>query len=233
MKRLIFATILLFSVTTAHAESFLATDSWVGGIFQDTYTCHAATAAYLITGMGWATDQYSVYAEMYQHYGNVTGSATVDANWWFSQHYPDIDTNTLWEYEYGLPNMIDSIVEWTLAGRESWMAYSQASGMSHMTAVAGYETDSQGNVIDLLTISSYQTPDNQTLNQFWLIQNDDGSWAWKYLPETVIICAGGSLMPMEDYVALYGSPVPEPATMLLLASGLAGLVGMRKRLRKS
>jgi hypothetical protein len=33
-------------------------------------------------------------------------------------------------------------------------------------------------------------------------------------------------------VQVFGAPVPEPGTMLLLASGLAGLAGFRRRFKR-
>ena len=52
------------------------------------------------------------------------------------------------------------------------------------------------------------------------------------LGEVVRVRLNGSQYLSLGEVQVFGTPVPEPGTMLLLASGLAGLAGVRRRFKK-
>ena len=61
-------------------------------------------------------------------------------------------------------------------------------------------------------------------------------WQWDY-PYSSVLTDGGQLLfnngtSIAAFKAGTGAPVPEPATMLLFATGLAGLAGSRLRRRK-
>jgi hypothetical protein len=59
--------------------------------------------------------------------------------------------------------------------------------------------------------------------EVYLYRGATGSWSWE-----------GSQAYIDDvYVHDAAAPVPEPTTMLLLGSGLAGLAALRKRFRKA
>jgi len=77
-----------------------------------------------------------------------------------------------------------------------------------------------GYYTDTIDISSYTTDDARLV--FRLIEESDSGWF-----------TGTASVAGIDNVSVTGAPVPEPSTILLVGTGLIGIIGFgRKRLNK-
>lgn len=117
-----------------------------------------------------------------------------------------------------------------LAGLSDWQIRFNSIDGVEVALLYGSNTriNSETNLFASTTLlQSVPGGDNFVNNTLWF---DAGNWNYLYILENQNTGSSG------DDVLVYGAraaaPVPEPATMLLFATGLAGLVGVARRKKK-
>ncbi len=175
------------------------------------------TAGALVSSPSW-----SIYpgAQVYDDFTLPSASSITGINWWGHYMFPSSPTPaftlTLYAYNNGSPG----------SGVE--VSYSSLSA----TADSGVYKYS----------SVLAAPLDLTANTYWLsIYNaaSDSSWGWQRAYPADYGIYGGSIQTGQDGIqsnvafelASADSPVPIPSAAWLLASGLIGLVVIRRRIR--
>nr|BDD45820.1 hypothetical protein 19 [bacterium] len=89
-----------------------------------------------------------------------------------------------------------------------------------------YGIDADSNVV----MAWGYSPTNPT---YWMGISGADVTPMKYIFYGISAFDSQQIDRLDDLSILYANPIPEPATMLLLGSGLAGLAGFRRKLKKS
>ena len=250
-----------FFAGPAFAGTYMVYDEWGGTWYDSDITSNssmawAASASNALAWTGWGfppgesfTNEDDIFEYFRDHWTERAGNVESAWQWMFDGTEPSSGSQvyqpggSFWQDYF---NFDDYYYDWkfwdTFNGSGSLPAIDSFLHSGYGVAIQIYN----GPSVCVLNVWGYETNDQGDYIGLFITDPTDGTDTLDYVSITT---GAAGLWFIEDFQnstgwdlwigEVYGLdldppiPTPEPATMLLLGSGLLGLAGIRRKLRKS